>query len=65
MPSAVRRTPLRGPKVKLVKVEDDEKLECCYESEKCPLDARDVLKKRLFQHDNKFYLENFLTEQEA
>jgi len=51
-------------KVKEVESNDNEELPCCYESEQCPIQARSYLKKKFFQHNNQFYLEEFLTEQE-
>ena len=62
--STKKKTPLKNARVNIVRYEDNERLACCYENEKCPLQVRGILKQRLFQHDNEFYLSDFFAEQE-
>ena len=59
-----KKTPVKNARVNIVRYEDNESLACCHENEKCPLQLRGILKQRLFQHDNQFYLCDFLAEQE-
>ena len=50
-------------KSEVIKLSDNESIQCCIDGQMCPLQASEFLKKRLFKHDNGYYLDGFLANE--